>query len=55
MLKKVNEILNSAWFNSAAIGAAGVAVLFYGYKLYAGLLLGWGINSAIRYLKSIKK
>lgn len=52
ILKKIVNVINSAWFGAAAVGAAGAFVLMYGYKLYAGLLLGWGACSAYKWLKS---
>lgn len=51
---KIVKVINSAWFGAAAAGAAGAVVLMYGYKLYAGILLGWAANSAWKWLKSIK-
>lgn len=53
ILNKIKEVINSSWFGAAAAGAAGVFVLLYGYKLYAGLLLGWGACNAYKWLKSL--
>ncbi len=51
IIKKVVKVINSAWFGAAASLAAGAFVLMYGYKLYAGLLIGWAANSAFKWLK----
>ena len=52
--KVIIDIINSGWFRAAAVGAAGALVLMYGYKLYAGLILGWACNDAWKWLKSMK-
>jgi len=52
-MEKVLEILKSWWINSAATGLLGVLLLSYGYKLYAGLALGWAACATIDKLKSM--
>ena len=36
MLDKIKAIVNSWWFEMATTGAAGIALLVYGHKMYAG-------------------
>jgi|ETNvirenome_6_85_1030632.scaffolds.fasta_scaffold02641_18 hypothetical protein len=55
IVNKITEILNSAWFNAAAVGTAGALVFMYGYKLYAGILFGWAASNAYKWMKSLKK
>ena len=51
-MEKAKEILNSWWFQGATTGAAGVALLAYGYDLYGGIAIGWALCKTIGYLKS---
>jgi len=52
-MKTIITILKSWWIDIAATGLLGVALLVYGYKLYAGIALGWAINSLVKSLKSM--
>tara|TARA_Y100000389_G_C17454916_1_gene517450 strand:- start:369 stop:656 length:288 start_codon:yes stop_codon:yes gene_type:complete len=52
-MKTIITILKSWWIDIAATGLLGVALLIYGYKLYAGIALGWAINSLVKSLKSM--
>ena len=54
-MEKISEVLNAWWFQAAASGALGVALIIYGYPLYAGIALGWGICKFVSYLKSSKQ
>ena len=54
-MKKVLQILNSWWINSAAAGLLGVGLLAYGYKLYAGVAIGWAACATIKELKKMIK
>ena len=42
MLEKVKEIVNSWYVGIIATGVLGGMLLAYGYKLYAGIAIGWG-------------
>lgn len=50
MLEKVKTIVNSWYAGIAATGIAGAMLLSYGYKLYAGLALGWAACKAWEFL-----
>tara|TARA_R110000772_G_scaffold82357_3_gene174703 strand:- start:429 stop:701 length:273 start_codon:yes stop_codon:yes gene_type:complete len=52
-MKTIITILKSWWIDIAATGLLGVALLIYGYKLYAGIALGWALNSLVKSLKSM--
>ena len=52
-MKTIITILKSWWIDIAATGLLGVALLMYGYKLYAGIALGWALNSLVKSLKSM--
>ena len=54
-MKKVLEILNSWWINSASACLLGLGLLTYGYKLYAGLAIGWAACVTIKKLKEMSK
>lgn len=54
-MKKVTEILESWWINIAATGLLGLILLAYGFKLYAGIALGWAACKALDYLKPAKE
>jgi hypothetical protein len=51
-MKKVKEIVNSWWFQSALTGAAGLALLSYGYPMYAGVAFGWALCKVFGYIRS---
>jgi len=53
-MEKISEILNAWWFQAAASGSLGAALLIYGYPLYGGIALGWGICKFVGYFKSSK-
>jgi hypothetical protein len=50
MLDKVKTVVNSWYFGIAATGLAGALLLTYGYKMYAGIALGWAACKAWEYL-----
>jgi len=50
MLDKVKEVVNSWYIGIGATGILGGMLLAYGYKLYAGLALGWAACKAWEYL-----
>jgi len=52
-MKTIITILKSWWIDTAATGLLGVVLLMYGHKLYAGIALGWAINSLVKSLKSM--
>lgn len=52
-MKTIITILKSWWIDIAATGLLGVVLLMYGYKLYAGIALGWALNSLFKSLKSM--
>ena len=52
-MKTIITILKSWWIDIAATGLLGVVLLMYGYKLYAGIALGWALNSLVKSLKSM--
>ena len=54
MLDKIKDVVNSWYIGIAATGLLGAMLLTYGYKLYAGLALGWAACKAWGYL-SLKK
>jgi hypothetical protein len=54
MLEKVKEIVNSWYVGIVATGILGGMLLTYGYKLYAGIALGWAACKAWEYLTSKK-
>tara|TARA_R110000824_G_scaffold120384_2_gene275716 strand:+ start:1399 stop:1557 length:159 start_codon:yes stop_codon:yes gene_type:complete len=49
-MEKIKEIVNSWYIGIAATGLGGLLLLTYGYKLYAGLALGWAGCKAWEYL-----
>jgi len=49
-MEKIKEIVNSWYIGIAATGVGGLLLLTYGYKLYAGLALGWAASKAWEYL-----
>jgi hypothetical protein len=51
MLEKVKSIVNSWWFEMAATGLLGAALLVYGHKFYAGMALGWAACKVLSYLR----
>jgi hypothetical protein len=54
MLDKIKDVVNSWYIGIAATGLLGAMLLTYGYKLYAGLALGWAACKAWEYLSSKK-
>lgn len=50
-MEKISKILNAWWFNAAAWGGLGAAILIYGYPLYAGICIGVGANYFLDYFK----
>jgi len=50
MLDKVKSVVNSWYFGIGATGLAGGMLLVYGYKLYAGIAVGWAACKAWEYL-----
>ena len=48
----MNKIVNSSWFKSALAGAVGIALLFNGSILYAGIAIGIGIREVLLAFKS---
>lgn len=54
MLEKVKEIVNSWYVGIVATGILGGMLLTYGYKLYAGVAIGWAVCKAWEYLTSKK-
>ena len=51
-MEKVKSIVNSAWFRSALSGAVGVALLFKGEFLFAGIAFGIGVREFFLAFKS---
>jgi|TARA_R110002074_G_scaffold321612_1_gene492084 hypothetical protein len=54
MLEKVKEIVNSWYVGIIATGVLGGMLLAYGYKLYAGIAIGWAACKAWEFLTSKK-
>jgi uncharacterized membrane protein (UPF0182 family) len=52
-MKTIITILKSWWIDIAATGLLGVVLLLYGHKLYAGIAIGWALNSLVKSLKSM--
>jgi hypothetical protein len=52
-MKTIIKILKSWWIDAATTGLLGVVLLIYGYKLYAGIALGWSIKTLLKSLKSM--
>ena len=50
MLEKVKGVVNSWYFGIGATGLGGILLLTYGYKLYAGIAIGWAASKAWEYL-----
>ena len=50
-MEKFTKLLNSWWINIASTGVLFIALLSYGYKLYAGVALGWALCTLIKSLK----
>jgi hypothetical protein len=55
MLQKIKDITNSWYIGMATTGLLGIALLSYGYKLYAGLALGWALCKTWEFLTATKK
>jgi len=54
MLEKVKGIVNSWYVGIIATGVLGGMLLTYGYKLYAGIAIGWAACKAWEFLTSKK-
>ena len=48
----MKKIVNSSWFKSALAGAVGIALLFNGSILYAGIAIGIRIRDYFLTFKS---
>jgi hypothetical protein len=54
MLEKIKDVVNSWYIGLATTTIAGIMLLSYGYKLYAGIAIGWAACKAWEYLSSKK-
>jgi hypothetical protein len=48
----MKNIINSSWFKSALAGVVGIALLFNGSILYAGIAFGIGARELLLAFKS---
>jgi len=49
-MDKLKSIVNSWYVGIAATGLLGAMAMAYGYKLYAGLAIGWAACKTWEYL-----